>query len=291
MKLEQGYVMLPFWIPMKLHLHGAEMFVYAIIHGYSQDGMGAFYGGIDYLTKVTDLSRLAVIKALQKLVDKKLIVKRKLKSLREFGINKTAIGAQYFCVYYTSASRGDTTECDTEETAPDEHIKDTSHDGYKKHEDTDIQNVSTEYKKCAKSGAQSEHNNIYNNKSNNKKNTKESVSDETQGFSDENPAYSFEGQEEKPYKPPRKTQRFVKPTVDEIAAYCEERGSGIDAQSFFDFYESKGWLIGKSRMKDWRACVRTWERRKRTEGTGGYRKAGALWGNESDIPEEYLNLL
>lgn len=66
--------------------------------------------------------------------------------------------------------------------------------------------------------------------------------------------------------PPKK---FVKPCVEEIADYCKERGNSIDAQYFFDYYESKGWLIGKNHMKDWKACVRTWERkevaRKKTE--------------------------
>ena len=56
-------------------------------------------------------------------------------------------------------------------------------------------------------------------------------------------------------------RRFVKPTVEDVRAYCEERGNGIDAQSFVDFYESKGWVVGKSPMKDWKAAVRTWEQR------------------------------
>ena len=55
--------------------------------------------------------------------------------------------------------------------------------------------------------------------------------------------------------------KFRKPTVEEIEAYCRERNNSVDAQRFFDFYESKGWLVGRSPMKDWRACVRTWERR------------------------------
>lgn len=57
-------------------------------------------------------------------------------------------------------------------------------------------------------------------------------------------------------------KRFQKPTVEEIKAYCTERNNGIDAQSFFDFYESKGWKVGNTPMKDWRAAVRTWEQRK-----------------------------
>lgn len=56
-------------------------------------------------------------------------------------------------------------------------------------------------------------------------------------------------------------KRFQKPTVEEIASYCSERGSLVDAQSFFNFYESKGWMVGKNAMKDWKAAVRTWEQR------------------------------
>lgn len=55
--------------------------------------------------------------------------------------------------------------------------------------------------------------------------------------------------------------RFKKPTLEEIAAYCTERKNSVDPQAFFDFYESKGWRVGNQSMKDWRASVRTWERR------------------------------
>ena len=57
---------------------------------------------------------------------------------------------------------------------------------------------------------------------------------------------------------------FTPPTVDEVRAYCLERKNSVDPAAFVDFYTSKGWLIGKNRMKDWRAAVRTWER-ERTE--------------------------
>lgn len=53
---------------------------------------------------------------------------------------------------------------------------------------------------------------------------------------------------------------FVKPTVEDVRAYCQERASPVDAQQFFDFYESKGWMVGKNKMRDWKACVRTWEK-------------------------------
>ena len=60
---------------------------------------------------------------------------------------------------------------------------------------------------------------------------------------------------------PKKTRKnFKKPTLKEVESYCIERKNSIDAQSFLDFYESKGWMIGKNKMKDWKAAVRTWEK-------------------------------
>ena len=53
---------------------------------------------------------------------------------------------------------------------------------------------------------------------------------------------------------------FVKPTHEEVKAYCVERKNNVDPDNFIDFYESKGWLIGKNPMKDWKASVRTWEK-------------------------------
>jgi hypothetical protein len=55
--------------------------------------------------------------------------------------------------------------------------------------------------------------------------------------------------------------RFTPPSVDEVRAYCSERKNNIDPQTFIDFYESKGWFVGKNKMKDWKAAVRTWEKR------------------------------
>lgn len=60
-------------------------------------------------------------------------------------------------------------------------------------------------------------------------------------------------------------KRFVPPTVDEVRAYCEERGNNVDAESFVDYYTSTGWLVGKKPMKDWKASVRTWERNERRQ--------------------------
>lgn len=56
--------------------------------------------------------------------------------------------------------------------------------------------------------------------------------------------------------------RFVKPTIEEVRLYCQERHNSINAEDFINFYESKGWVVGKSPMKDWKAAIRTWESRR-----------------------------
>lgn len=60
-------------------------------------------------------------------------------------------------------------------------------------------------------------------------------------------------------------RKFVKPTIQEIEEYCKERDNGINANAFYDFYESKGWCVGKNKMKDWKACIRTWEQRNKKD--------------------------
>ncbi|MEL7603197.1 MAG: DUF6291 domain-containing protein [Bacillota bacterium] len=70
----------------------------------------------------------------------------------------------------------------------------------------------------------------------------------------------------------RTAPRFSPPTVDEVRAYCAQTGSGVNPQRFVDFYASKGWMVGKSPMKDWKAAVRSWN-------------AGETAGRESARPK------
>lgn len=64
----------------------------------------------------------------------------------------------------------------------------------------------------------------------------------------------------------KKEKIFTPPSVDDVQAYCAERNNGIDAEAFVDYYISTGWFIGKNKMKNWKAAVRTWERKQ--QGTG-----------------------
>lgn len=88
-------------------------------------------------------------------------------------------------------------------------------------------------------------------------------------------------------KPPTPTKRtrFTPPTVEEVEDYCRERDNGIDAEHFIDYYEARGWELSKGRkVKDWKACVRTWERNNRSKPA---RKAGE---GKPPEPKERLNL-
>lgn len=61
--------------------------------------------------------------------------------------------------------------------------------------------------------------------------------------------------------------RFVPPTEVEVRAYCQERRNGIDPEHFVAYYQSRGWRAGSSPVKDWRACIRLWERRQQSDAT------------------------
>ena len=69
---------------------------------------------------------------------------------------------------------------------------------------------------------------------------------------------------------------FVKPSVDEVRQYCNQRCNDIDPEEFVAFYESKGWKVGNAPMKDWRSAVITWEKKRKTsprsqsQGLGDY---------------------
>jgi hypothetical protein len=67
----------------------------------------------------------------------------------------------------------------------------------------------------------------------------------------------------------RESKGFTPPSIEQIKDYCMERMNTVDAERFFNFYESKGWMVGKNRMKDWKAAVRSWESREKENKPSG----------------------
>lgn len=62
--------------------------------------------------------------------------------------------------------------------------------------------------------------------------------------------------------------KFTPPTLEEVTEYCKSRNNKVDPDNFINFYESKGWMIGKNKMKSWQAAVRTWEKNRNSEAKG-----------------------
>ena len=81
-----------------------------------------------------------------------------------------------------------------------------------------------------------------------------------------------------------KRKRFEKPTLSQITQYCFERNNNVNAEQFYDYYESNGWKVGKNAMKDWKACVRTWER-------NGYDKPIKKKNNKQDTLNDMRDLM
>ena len=163
-----------------------EMLLYALIYSYS-DGGSAFYGSTEYLAKRLGSSKSRIIKVLNEMVSKGLIIK------------KTSGRFNFYVTNYNYV-------CNTAEPP-----------------------VSVQHPERCQIDTETSVTQTPNNINNNINDT---IS----------------------------VKRFVKPNVEEIEHYCKERNNSVDAQQFFDYYESKGWKVGKSPMKDWKASVRTWEK-------------------------------
>ena len=91
---------------------------------------------------------------------------------------------------------------------------------------------------------------------------------------------------------PEKKERIKAPSVEEVQAYCRERGNTIDAQHFVDYYSARGWMLGKSHIKDWKACVRTWERNESFKPQKPVQPENVTTDKiDYSLPQEFLDIL
>ena len=92
---------------------------------------------------------------------------------------------------------------------------------------------------------------------------------------------------------PKGVKKFEPPTAEQVREYCQEKGFALDVEAFVDFYASKGWMIGKNKMKDWKAAVRNWERQGRTTkpSSDGKTKFSNFEENVNDFDEIERELL
>jgi hypothetical protein len=221
---ENSFITIQAFMVNELNLKGNELLIYAIIHGFSQDGESEFTGSLQYLADWTNSTKQGVMKALKSLMEKQLILK-----------NETFQNNLKFCTYKVSQYE-------------------TKFNGV-------LNKVERGYETKFNGGIkQSLPNNITDNINDNITNNIKV-----------------------------KQTRFVKPSISEIQEYCNERHNNINAEKFFNHYESNGWYVGKNKMKDWKACVRTWEQNEKkytTSQNGGYvnNKRPASDNNVGEIP-------
>lgn len=100
-----------------------------------------------------------------------------------------------------------------------------------------------------------------------------------------------EGKNIEKEEPKGSKKKFEPPSVDDVRAYCKDRGNKVDPQKFVDFYSAKGWMIGKNKMKDWKAAVRTWEKSENKVASKNQFSDFAMKQNYGDLTELEKQLL
>lgn len=167
-----GYIVVLPWMMSMLGLAGNDLLVYALIHGYSQGGVGGYFGSRAHLAETLNFSRRTATDVLARLEERGLITK-----------HSVVIDGVLRCFFRAVKPTLQQQQPREPQPQPEQEQRNT----------------------------------------------------------------------EKP-------RRFTPPTIDEVQQYCRERGSGVDAQRFYDYYSANGWVQGRGKpIKDWRAAVRTWE--------------------------------
>ena len=247
MKNENFYV-IQGWMVNELNLSGNELMIYAILYGFSQEKNSWFEGSLNYLGSCINCkSKTTVFTLLKEMTNKGLIEKQ------DYKVNNVQF-CRYRTVYqkliYPPVSKIDTNN----------YIN-------------NINNMNIIYNwennvicECeTKNGNKCTRRSTYNinGKNHCNQHSKQVISK------------LLLRSEEKEIK------TFKKPSIEEIKEYCLERKNGINANYFYDFYESKGWMIGKNKMKDWKSAVRTWERNKNAEKDTRTNRPIPEWFNQN----------
>lgn len=229
---DDSFVMLKPFMRNELNLKGNELTVYAIINGFSMDGKSFFYGSWQYIADWIGADKRTVANVLKSLVKKGLLIKE------DIYINNVK-----YCRYCTSRSRQKKNTAKANKTISKGNEKNSE---VMKNFHGGDENFS--------SGVMKNFHPYYNNKEESKE--REGVSASPQPTRPQSSNISS-------------TNNFKKPTIEEIKAYIKEKSLNMDAEDFYDYYESIGWVVGKGKlpMKSWKASVSRWAKRERQFGS------------------------
>ena len=234
---DTAFVVVLEWM-LDLNLSIVERTIYATIYGFSQKRMGKFTGSRAYLARWCSCTTRTVDTALAKLVSVGLLDKEEKYE-----------GGVKLCAYAAKIPQ-------RKNFAGSEKIS---------------QGVA---KKFRGGSEKISHNNIEYNGVNKLTPSIEIIG--TRAREEEDDPFAWPPKEETPADTPsplpspspKTATRFTPPTLEEVAAYCRERGNHIDPQHFVNYYSANGWMVGKNKMKDWRAAVRNWETRDKERNNG-----------------------
>lgn len=112
--------------------------------------------------------------------------------------------------------------------------------------------------------------------------------DESDLFSDQMNEYEIKQPSTDLSKKVAPKKVFIPPSPDVVQEYCSERNNGISGEEFVNFYQSKGWMVGKNKMKDWQAAVRTWEQSRKNNGKSNYQTGAS--GNNTPTQQATYNI-
>ena len=241
------FITIPLWVNEYLGLNGNELILFSYIYGFSQDDCSYCYSGITEITNTMHISRRNVFNLINSLLEKGLIIKEETevygKTMIGYRYNKETVDVKQR-EYYENCTGGEKNSLEevkklhlnSEKIAPD-----NKYDNKYINNNIINKNINSE---------------INLNSSNSKNNLKK-----------EEKEYISESNDSSIYLEKEKKKRFEKPTFEEVEAYIREQDYDIDPHTFFDYYESCGWTVGKNKpMKDWKASVRYWVSSRKNNG-------------------------
>lgn len=238
-----------YWMRKYFNLEGVELTVYAIVYNVSCIQDSRLYAGAKYIAELIGSSERTVYRALSSLCEKNLIIKN-IEELK--GMERTSYTTNIDKIVEMRSKSINTAKMSVPLPNETKNRENTSQ--------SNCQNGSNPNVKMADNNHSNNNQNILNSEINlNSSNSKISDNKEKENIYETivSPIFSKDS----------KKKRFEKPTFEEVEAYIREQGYDIDPHTFFDYYESCGWTVGKNKpMKDWKASVRYWVSSRKNNG-------------------------
>ena len=238
-----------YWMRKYFNLEGVELTVYAIVYNVSCIQDSRLYAGAKYIAELIGSSERTVYRALSSLCEKNLIIKN-IEELK--GMERTSYTTNIDKIVEMRSKSVNTAKMSVPLPNETKNRENTSQ--------SNCQNGSSPTVKMADNNHSNNNQSILNSEINlNSSNSKISDNKEKENIYETivSPIFSKDS----------KKKRFEKPTFEEVEAYIREQGYEIDPHTFFDYYESCGWTVGKNKpMKDWKASVRYWVSSRKNNG-------------------------